>query len=202
MKKIQAVFLALALAIAFASPASAQNFHYGVKAGTNLAVQSGIAEYYDNNNIRIGMNAGLVGDYHFKNNMMLQAELDYDQKGSHSSQVDTRYNYVSIPVLFDYSFGHADHSKLSFHLNIGPYVAFLTKAKKMETIKGVKYTTNLFDASHKAVFGGLIGFGFRQPVGNHSLFWDIRLTIGITHFDKADSESRNKMISVSMGYTL
>lgn len=202
MKKIQVSLVAFALFMAFAMPASAQKFHYGIKAGLNGAVQSGIAEYYSNSNIRYGLTAGLIGNYHFNDNMMLQTELDYDQKGSHSSNIDTKYDYISVPVLFDYSFGHTYHTKLSVHLNIGPYVAFLANAKKVETIDGVEHTTDLMADSHKAEVGALLGVGFRQPVGKHFLFWDVRLSIGLSHFDKVDSQSRNKMISVTMGYEL
>ena len=202
MKKLQASLVALALLMAFAMPASAQKFHYGIKAGLNGAVQSGVAEYYNNSNIRYGLTAGLIGNYHFNDNMMLQAEVDYDQKGSHSENINTHYDYLSVPVLFDYSFGHTYHTKLSIHLNAGPYVAFLTNAKKTEKIAGVEHTTNLMDASHKAEVGALFGVGFRQPVGKHFLFWDVRLTVGLSHFDKSDSQSRNKMIGVTMGYEL
>jgi len=202
MKKIQASLVAMALLMAFAIPASAQKFHYGIKAGINGAVQSGIAEYYDNTNIRYGLTAGLVGNYHFNDNMMLQAELNYDQKGSHASNIDTKYDYLSIPVLFDYSFGRTYHTKLSVHLNAGTYVAFLANAEKVETVDGIDYTTDLMDASHKAEFGALMGVGFRQPVGKHFLFWDVRLTLGLSHFDINDTSTNNKMISVTMGYEL
>jgi long-subunit fatty acid transport protein len=202
MKKFQVSIIALAMLLAFAMPASAQKFHYGVKAGLNMAVQSGVAEYYDNSNIRLGLTAGLVGNYHFNDNMMLQAELNYDQKGSHSTNVDTKYDYISIPVLFDYSFGHTYHTKMSVHLNAGPYVAFLANAKKTEKIDGVNQTTDLMSASHKAEVGALFGVGFRQPVGKHFLFWDVRLSVGLTHFDKTDTQSMNKMIGVTMGYEL
>ncbi len=202
MKRIQASIIAMAILLVFAMPASAQKFHYGIKAGINGAVQSGIAEYYDNTNIRYGLTAGLIGNYHFNDNMMLQAELNYDQKGSHSSNIDTHFDYISIPVLFDYSFGKTYHTKLSVHLNAGTYVAFLANAKKTETIDGVEHTTDLMDASHKAEFGALMGVGFRQPVGKHFLFWDVRLTLGLTHFDIKDTSTNNKMISVTMGYEL
>ena len=202
MKRVQVSLVALALLMAFALPASAQKIHYGIKAGMNLAVQSGIGEYYSNDNIRVGLTAGLVGNYQINNNMMLQAELNYDQKGSHLTNIDTKYDYLSVPVLFDYSFGHAHHTKMSVHLNAGPYVAFLTRAQKTEKTDGASKTINLMDASHKAEAGALIGVGFRQPVGKHFLFWDVRLTVGITHFDIANTSSRNKMISVSMGYEL
>ncbi len=202
MKKLQVSLAALAIFMLFAMPASAQKFHYGIKVGLNGAVQSGIAEYYSNTNIRYGLTAGLVGNYHFNDNIMLQAELDYDQKGSHSTNIDTKYDYVSIPVLFDYSFGHTYHTKLSVHLNAGPYVAFLVNAKKTEKTDGANQTTDMMSDSHKAEVGALLGVGFRQPVGKHFLFWDVRLSIGLSHFDKADSQSRNKMIGVTMGYEL
>ncbi len=202
MKRLQVSFVAFALLMAFALPATAQKINYGVKAGVNLAVQSGIGEYYSNDNIRVGLTAGLVGNYHLNDNIMLQAELNYDEKGSHSTNIDTEYDYLSVPVLFDYSFGHTYHTKMSIHLNAGPYVAFLTRAQKVEKIDGANKTINLMNASHKAEVGALIGVGFRQPVGKHSLFWDVRLTVGITHFDIADTQSRNKMITVSMGYEL
>jgi len=202
MKKLNLSMIVLALLVAFSMPAHAQKFHYGVKAGSNFAVQSGIAEYYDNNNIRVGWHAGLMGSYQLRDNMMLQTEVNYEQEGAHTDNLTQKFDYVSIPVLYDYSFGKTYHTNLRFHLNAGPYVSYLVNAKSVATNNGVETTTDLRSDSHKAEFGAVMGVGLIQPVGKHYLTMDIRLNLGLTHFSQSDDQSNNKMIGVYLGYVL
>lgn len=202
MKKINLSMIVMALLVAFGLPAQAQKFHYGVKAGTNFAVQSGIAEYYDNSNIRTGLHAGLMGSYQLKDNMMLETEINYEQEGAHSKNLTKRFDYVSIPVLYDYSFGKTYHTNLRFHLYAGPYVSYLVNAKSVINNNGVETTTDVRPGSHKAEFGTAMGVGLIQPVGKHYLSMDIRLNLGLTHFAQNDNQSHNKMIGVYLGYVL
>jgi long-subunit fatty acid transport protein len=202
MKKLNLNVLILALLVAIAAPASAQKMHYGITAGTNFAVQSGIAEYYDNSNIRTGLHAGLTGSYDLTDHMSLRTELTYDQKGNHSDNFTEAFDYISLPVLYDYSFGKTYHTNMQVHLNVGPYVSYLVNAKNMVTVDGIDQTTDLTDHTHKAEMGAIMGVGLVQPLGKHALTMDLRLNLGLTRFAMDDDESHNKMVSLAVGYRL
>lgn len=202
MKKLNLNVLLLALLVALAGPASAQKFHYGVTAGTNFSVQSGIAEYYDNSNIRVGLHAGLTGSYDLNDHMSLRTELTYDQKGNHSDNLTEAFDYISLPVLYDYSFGKTYHTNLQVHLNVGPYVSYLVNAEDRLDVDGTEQTTDLTDQTHKAEFGAIMGVGLVQPVGKHALTMDLRLNLGLTRYAFDDDQSHNKMVSLVLGYRL
>ena len=202
MKKVNLSIIVLSMLVLFGLPAHAQKFHYGIKAGSNFAVQSGIAEYYDNSNIRVGLHAGLMGSYQLKDNMMLQAEVNYEQAGAKSDIITKKYDYVSIPILYDYSFGKTYHTNLRVHLNAGPYVSYLINAKSVLDEDSNPITTDVIDDSNKAEVGAAMGIGLIQPIGKHYLSMDIRLNLGLNNFSKDDNQSHNKMIGLYLGYVL
>jgi len=198
MKNLRFSALLIAFIAFIATSANAQKFHYGITAGTNFAVQSGIAEYYDNNDIRVGLHAGFVGSYAFSDNLGLKSELTYDQKGRHADDVTVKYDYITLPVLFDYSFKISDHAGTRIHLNAGPFVSYLLNAKSEVS----DATVDLASVSNNMEAGAIMGIGFEQPVGNHYIYIDIRLNLGLSDFNKNDDSSRNKLIGVSLGYNL
>lgn len=202
MKNLKMIGLLVAAALIFSVPAQAQKFHYGVKAGTNFAVQSGVAEYYDNSNILVGGHYGFATSYNLNKNMMLEAELNYNNEGSKSSSVTQKFNYLSLPVLYDYSFGNINSGKTTIHLNVGPSVSFLLHAKKTIHNHGIKTTTDLTSQMHNAQLSGILGVGLMQPVGKHFITVDVRLNVAVTRFKADDSQSHNKMIGVYLGYML
>lgn len=192
--------LLVAAALTFSVPAKAQKFHYGIKAGANFAVQSGVAAYYDNSNILVGGHYGLTGSYNLNKNMMLEAELNYNNEGSHNSTVTQKFNYLSLPVLYDYSFG--TNGKMTIHLNIGPSISYLLDAEQTIDNNGSKTTTDLTSGLHHAQLSGIIGVGLMQPVGKHFVTFDLRLNVAATDFKVDDNQSHNKMIGVYLGYIL
>ena len=198
MKNLKFSALLITLMTFVATSANAQKFHYGVAAGTNFAVQSGIAEYYDNSDIRVGLHAGLAESYAFNDNIALRSELTYDQKGRKTDAVTDKYDYITLPVLFDYSFKLSDQSGTRMRLNAGPFASYLVNAES-ETSDA---TIDLKSDSNDMEAGVIMGIGLEQPVGNHSIYMDIRLNLGLTNYSKNDDSSHNKMIGLSLGYRL
>ncbi|MBN2638785.1 MAG: PorT family protein [Bacteroidales bacterium] len=189
--------------IAFIAPSQAQNFHYGVKVGSDFAVQSGIGEYFSNSNIRVGTHAGLAGSYNLNNKIMLITELNYDQLGSHSSELTEKYDYITLPVLFDYSFGKTDSKGMTLHLNAGPYVSYLVSAKQVQKVNGNSVTTDVYSGANGGEFGAMIGVGLVQPVGKHQVTLDLRLNLGLTPYIPSGGENdHNKSIGIYLGYML
>lgn len=197
MKNIRTLTL-VALFLALSLSSMAQKIHYGIKAGANFAVQSEIADYFQNNNIRTGLHLGVFSNYSVNNQIQLQLEANYDQKGGKSDIYIAKYDYVSVPLLFKYSLGKSDQTALRFNVNAGPYAAFLLKSE----IEKNEETTDLSEQTENFEAGAILGFGMKYPVGKNNLILDLRLGLGLTDFDKTNSEPNNKYIGISLGYEL
>lgn len=198
MKKVRNQLLIISLSILFTTGAFAQKFHYGVKAGANFAVQSEIADYFNNSDIRTGLNVAAFGNYHFNDHISLQAEVGYDQKGGKSEDVTAKYDYLSVPVLFKYSLGKSDQTAMKFNINLGPYAAFLLNAEMEQNDQ----TIDMKDATKDFEAGAILGFGMKYPVGNDHIIFDLRMGLGLTNFSDVESQedSSNKYIGISLGY--
>ncbi len=196
MKTLKNKTLAIAFLMISSIGANAQDFHYGIKSGANFAVQSEIANYFDNNNIRTGLSAGAFGNYGINNWLTLQAELNYDQKGGNTETTTNKYDYLTVPVLAKFSLGKSDRSDLRFNINVGPYAGYLLNAES--DIEGV--TTDLKDNTEGFEFGAIGGFGVSYPIANNKIVFDVRMGLGLTSYDKVDSDPSNKYIGVTLGY--
>lgn len=197
MKTVNIKSFALAIVLFLSVGAvSAQKLHYGVKAGTNFAVQSDIASYFNNENIRTGLSVGVFGNVELVKNLKLQAELNYDQKGEKTDTETLKYDYVTVPVLLKYSLGKSDNTALNFNINAGPYAGFLLNAER--DFNGV--TTDLSGNTEDFEFGIIGGFGLDYPIANNKLVLDLRLGLGLTAFDKTNSDPNNKYIGITLGY--
>jgi len=199
MKTINKITLTLGLILTLGS-LSAQHVKFGIQAGTNLAVQSPIGDYYNNDEIRAGLHAGIFGNYHFNESLYLQAELNYDQKGSQTKDITNKYDYVSVPVLFNYSLGKSWKTPLRFNLYSGPYVSFLVNAESEIDTDEINETFDVKDNTENVEFGIITGFGLRYPVKESNLLFDIRLGLGLSSFDKNEADPKNKYIGLSLGY--
>lgn len=196
MKTLKFRTLTLVMSLLVGMSVYAQDFHYGINAGTNFAVQSDIADYYNNENIRTGLHVGIFGNMPLSKSFLLQTEINYDQKGEKLDNVVSKYDYITVPVLVKYSLGKSDKTALKFNINAGPYAGFLVNAEtEVEDV-----ITDMKDDSEKVEFGGILGFGMKYPVANNSLTFDLRMGLGFTDFDKNNSDPSNKYIGISLGY--
>ena len=198
MKKVTIKSLGLVIAILFSTGVFAQKFHYGINAGTNFAVQSDVSDIYNNDNIKPGLHVGIFGNTVIKNNLSLQAEINYDQKGSKSKNYETNYDYITIPVLFKYSLGKSDRTALRFNVNLGPYAAYAIKAE----LESEKQTIDIMDNTESFEFGGILGIGLKYPVAKDYITFNLRLGLSFTEYDVKDTGLNNKYIGASIGYEL
>lgn len=99
----------------------------GIKAGvsfTNMYVGDDITD----NQMKTSYHVGLFGKFPLTKGLSLQPELLYSNKGSklNFGQQNGEYrfnlNYIELPVLLSVNVGE------NFHVNLGPYVGYLTKA--------------------------------------------------------------------------
>ncbi len=196
MNSLRKQILVITLSLIVSMGAFAQKVHYGVKAGANFAVQSEIADYASNSNIRTGLSVGAFGNYSLNEKMALQAELNYDQKGGKSDEATAKYDYLSVPVLFKYSLGKSDKTALKFNVNLGPYAAFLLQSE----VEIGDQTIDMKDQTENFELGGILGFGMKYPVGKQNIVLDLRMGLGFTQFDKVNSTPNNKYIGLTLGY--
>lgn len=126
MKK---VILSLALLAGVSTAANAQSgtFKYGVKGGFSLSSYTGGDAGYTAG-YKPGFTAGVLVNYGFTDNLSLQVEALYSQKGAfldNSSLAGYQYRstlqYIDVPVLAKYSIGE-DGKGLFFEL--GPQASF------------------------------------------------------------------------------
>ena len=199
MKTISRITITLGLLSIF-WVGNAQSFKFGIQAGTNFAVQSPIGDYYNNDEIRTGLHAGLFGNYSLNERIYLQTELNYDQKGARTGDFKIDYDYLSVPVLFNFSLGKSWKTPLRFNIYTGPYVAFLLNGESEIENSELNEITDLKDNTNTAEFGLITGFGIKYPINKQNIIFDIRLGLGLSPFDKNDNDPKNKYIGISLGY--
>ena len=196
MKHLNLKAAAIMLSLLVSINTYSQDFHYGIRVGANFSVQSGIADYYNNEEIRIGFSGGLFGNMSLSRSIKLQAEVNYDQKGGKSEYMTAKYDYITIPVLAKFYIGSGDRD-LKFNLNVGPYAGFLVNAEMLDDNDN---KTDIKDDTESIEFGAIAGLGLSYPVANNNIVFDLRLGLGINEFNKEITDSRNKYVGVSLAY--
>lgn len=202
MRTIKIRVLGLVMSLVLTMGAFAQDFNYGIKGGANFAVQSEIGDIYKNNDIKTGLHVGVFGNLELGKNVSLQTEVNYEQKGSKTETITSKYDYISVPVLVKYSLGKSDNTSLEYNFNVGPYASFLVKAEnEIEGASdGLNNTIDVKDDTENLEFGLITGFGVEYPLGDNNLILDLRFGLGLSSFDKDDTDVRNKYVGVSLGY--
>lgn len=189
----------LVLFVAFETVSiNAQELHYGVKAGTNFSMQSQIGDFYNNDEIRTGLHAGIFGKYQISDRVYLQSEINYDQKGSSDKNITGKFDYLTIPVLVGYSMGESRNDALKFSIYAGQYAGILVNAESKTDIDGVSETTDLTDQTNKAEIGLMGGFVVKYPINDKSIFIDFRFGLGLSPYDTDNNELKNKYVGISL----
>ncbi len=179
---------------------NAQNFKYGVKAGANFSTQSDLGNIFDNDEIRTGFNAGVYGNYSLSKSFSLQPELNYEQKGSDNGETTSKLDYLTIPVLANYSLGETRNSALNFRVYAGPYAGILLNSEVESNVEGISQEIDMDDQTENAEFGMMGGFIVKYPINKQSIFLDVRFALGLTSYDKNDSDLRNKTVGINLGF--
>lgn len=128
MKKYQ---LLLCLLILCSYQAFSQNSKWsvGIEGGPGLRTLKSKNTYYSQGTYSLNYTFGDFIEYHFKGKFSLKADLLLEKKGGRTyipnlpAGIKTFFNtnYLVIPLLGKFSFGH----KLKLFVNAGPYVGIL-----------------------------------------------------------------------------
>jgi hypothetical protein len=200
MKTMKQITIAISLLLAFGQ-LNAQKLSYGIQAGANFAVQSSIGDLYNNDDIRVGYQAGGFGNYSLTDNFSLQTEVNYTQIGSQNDEVKNCYDYFSVPLLANYSLTQSKNEAWTLSLYAGPYVSFLVNAESV--FENSEYSDiDLTDNTESTEFGVLYGFSVKRPIYNHNVSLNVRFGMGLTAYDVDDSDPRNKFFGIGLAYEL
>jgi hypothetical protein len=186
MKKIMLAVIAI---LSFSLFMQAQQTHFGLKAGLNVAslsVEDG--EDYDS---RVGLHLGGLAHIHISKHFALQPEFVFSMQGGESDNDDFKFklNYINIPVLMQYM------TNDGFRLQTGPQFGFLVGAEtKIGNVEiDVKDELNAFDLSWAFGAGYLFPSGFGI---------DARYNLGLTNIEEDNDvvDTKNRVFQVGLFY--
>lgn len=185
MKKL----FCIVAAIIILSTAKAQETHFGVKAGVNIA--SVEVEDGDDLNSKVGLHIGGLAHIHISQHFALQPELVFSMQGGKAEDNDDvklKLNYINIPVLAQYMINDG------FRLQTGPQLGFLvgaeSKAGDVEVDQKDNYSTIDFSWTFGAGYLFPSGFGV-----------DARYNHGISNISDVNAvEVRNRVFQFGLFY--
>ncbi|WMJ72179.1 porin family protein [Cytophagaceae bacterium ABcell3] len=227
MKKLF-TFVAVAFVATLTSLNADAQVALGVRGGVNIAklYKIGPGEWSSD---EIGPHLGLIIGYSFSQKFSLQTEVNYSGQGdligyirsedglTESGVINTRINYLSIPVLAKARFGS---EKFGFFINGGPYIGYALSGRFREshTLEGFGFRHNIRDEGEidfkedglkRFDFGVTLGTGVMFKVGPGDIFVEGRYSYGlmdITDWDgerpEGESPLRNRYFTVSAGYII
>ncbi len=202
MKKTFKSLILSFLVLCIYTTASAQTTgttQFGINVGYNAATVTVGGQ--TNTAYRSGFNVGVSADYYFNDTWSFKSKLVYDQKGwgegflaigNSSFTTDFQLNYLTIPLMANWHFGHTQN----WYLNFGPYVGILLNASLSSFNGNVKDTFNTVD-------GGLdVGIGVKFPIAKKArLFIELNGQGGVVDVLKDNTRSaiRNSVSNINIG---
>ena len=198
MKKVMTIVLALTLLFAvsnlFAQAPSVGLTGKGIKAGVDLAKFTG-SDATDQS-MKTGFTVGGFITYSFTDLFGIQPELLYSMKGSKvdvgGTTVNTKLNYIEIPVLFRVQLVGAPTFKPNFY--VGPELGILLSAKREDV--------DIKDDTKSTDFGIIGGVGADFPMGAGKLTFDARYDLGLSKVVDVSPAPKvnNSAITFLVGY--
>ena len=207
MKKL---FMIAALMVATLS-ANAQNevgqFTLQPKVGINLSTITGKTLAGTESKVKVGLVAGVEGEYGIAENFSLTAGLLYSMEGAKvkstsNSDVSVKANldYINIPIMAQY------YVAKGLALKAGIQPAFnVRKDVKVDLPSGIPAEyVNEINAVANSVKDKIKSFNLSIPVGlsyeYQSFVFDARYNIGVTKSAKDSDEGRNSTFTFTFGY--
>lgn len=172
----------------------AQGVSGGIKGGLNFSSLGG--DDFDGAKMKTGYHVGGYVNIALAEALSLQPELLYNIMGAKYSEsgsdLKLNLNYISIPVMFIYSFG-------SFNVQAGPQVSFLSGAKLRFEDGGNSVDIDIKDQFKNSDIGLNIGLGANFGKVNAAA----RYYLGFSNVADDDSaDGKNSAIQLSIGFKL
>lgn len=201
-------YLLLFALLAATTALRAQGIGLGLRAGATFANISVDDDDFDSDNIT-GLSVGVLVPILLSDNFAIQPELSLVQKGYSASDetfgidLDVRYNYIEVPVLFQGLFGTDD---LKFYVQAGPAYGYAAGGTIKSDIAGVESEVDIdFEEPGNEDFNrgdlsGIAGAGVRFGFDNLKLLIDGRYGFSLSDSDGTDvTVYRNRGLTLSAG---
>ena len=183
MKKLFCIVSAFVL---FVSIVSAQETHFGLKAGVNIASANvSPGSDYDS---KAGLHVGGLAHIHLSKNFALQPEVVYSMQGGKVDDTKLKLNYINIPLLVQYMTDNG------FRLQTGPQLGLLLSAKTEVGDVEVDRKDNFTSTDFSWAFGA--GYLFPEGFG-----LDARYNLGISDvWDGSSAKIKNSVFQFGVFY--
>lgn len=184
MKK---VFGLLFLTVGLVAVGTAQQTHFGLKAGLNVAnVENPDGPDYDS---KSGLHFGGLAHIHLSHHFAVQPEVVFSMQGGEVDANDAKLNlnYINVPVLAQYMFNEG------FRIETGPQVGFLVSASSKVGDVKVDREDDFKTVDFSWAFGA--GYLFPQGIGI-----DARYNLGISNIYDGPGKLMNRVFQVGVFY--
>lgn len=184
MKKIFCIAVVIILSV---SMVAAQQTHFGLKAGVNIA-SANVSPGSDYNG-KAGLHVGGLAHIHLNKNFAIQPELVYSmQGGERDDDRKLKLNYINIPLLVQYMTDNG------FRLQTGPQLGLLVSAKTKLGDVEVNWKDNFSSTDFSWAFGA--GYLFPEGFGV-----DARYNLGISDvWDASTAKIKNSVFQLGVFY--
>lgn len=207
MKKSGLLLVILVLGIVMTAGAQTQ---IGVIGAVNLAnISVDPKDQAPDFSNRMGFGIGGILALGLGQNLALQFEPMYLQKGAEAEETDPtigtakltfKLDYIEIPALLKIAFGS---SPTKFYIMAGPAVGILTSAKLRGEISGQSAEVDIKETVKDVDWGAAFGAGVSFPAGSNSIFVQGRYALGLSDInndtDDPDTKIKNKGIHILGG---
>lgn len=151
----------------------------------------------DDNAIRTGLTIGGYGTLDLSEQLAIQPEVFYTQRGASDDEIDdlvTALDYIDVNILARYSFMERTEG---FYAVAGPQIGILAIAENRSDDDDVDISDNISGID----FGLQVGVGYRLDSG---FLIDARFNPGLSTVPDTDADvsSSNQAILVTLGYAL
>ena len=164
----------------------AQQTHFGLKAGVNIA--SVAIDGGDDYSSKAGLHIGGLAHIHISQHFALQPELVFSMQGGKDDAAKLNLNYINVPLMAQYM------TLDGFRLQTGPQLGILVGAES----KVGDVEVDVKDDLSSIDFSWSFGAGYLFPSG---FGIDARYNHGISNISDDESfEARNRVFQVGLFY--
>jgi hypothetical protein len=199
--------------------------NYGLKLGMNISnIHLEESDYLSIEfSPRVGINAGIFGEYAPNHWFMIQLWMNYDQRGanfeedgvesyeSYHLEAKLSANYIEVPVLVKFMKPLSKTSHYKIYLALGPSFGYLINGR----VKGVKHfdgedievNEKIRSSTSKTNFGASFSLGLEFQAKNSPAFVEFRYLHGISNdyvtsieYNIHDLGMKSRVFSISIGW--
>ncbi len=182
------IFVVIVFFMTSHGAAAAGDLSVGAKVGFNYSGITETPDYWEPyKEAKAGFTGGMVLLYEFNDQLAIQPELLYTQKGVKSNlyegiilvDVAATFTYVELPILLRYQVPLK--GKFKPFVFAGPSISYSLSSELEFSASILSATVDIGSITHVSDFGLVAGGGFGYEVGSGLLTLDARVYYGFTN---------------------